>query len=243
MTLTIDHYFFPSIDSTNLWAKANAKHFHPEHLTVVSAGAQTAGRGRENRKWISPANVNIYSSYCLFVPHHRKDLGNVAQVVAMAIADFLQRQEIDARLKWPNDILVDGKKIAGILSETTPIQDNTVLVIGIGLNVNMLKNDLKEISQKATSMAVEANQLLDLDTINSNLEQAIKQQLEQYMRTGFEPFLEPFRDLLIHRLGDAMQFHLGAQLMQGTFHSINRDGTLNLILNDRIQAFNSGEIV
>ncbi len=148
MALTIDHYHFPSIDSTNLWAKSNAKHFHISHLTIVSAGTQTAGKGREDRKWVSPPHVNIYASFCLFFLKTRKDLANVPQVVAIAIADYLQRQGLEARIKWPNDILIKGKKIGGILAETTSVENHMAMIVGVGLNVNMTQNELKEITKK-----------------------------------------------------------------------------------------------
>ncbi len=243
MPLLLDHYHFPSIDSTNTWAKANARHLKPERLTIVTASEQTAGRGRHERKWMSPLGVNLYVSYCLFVPQVRKDITNIPQIIALATSQVIRGYDLTAELKWPNDILIEGKKAGGILCETTPINDKICVIVGLGLNVNMPPSALREIDKKATSLAVEAGHTFDLDKVAEDLQAAISHALEIFLKQGFKPFLHPFREHLIHHLGDTMSFHIGSNLMQGSFHSINDDGTLNLIVNDNLQAFGTGEIV
>lgn len=243
MKLPVDHYHFPTIASTNNWAKANARHLNPERLTIVTASEQTAGRGRHERQWISPIGVNLYVSYCLFVPQHRKDISNIPQVIALTTADFICKNDLKASLKWPNDVLIESKKVGGVLCDTTPVDDKVCVIVGLGLNVNMPPSALQQLEKPATSLAVEAGHTFDLDTIAEELQTTIRHALELFLKQGFPPFLARFREALIHRLGDTMRFHIGSDVMQGSFHSINDDGTLNLILDDSIQKFNSGEIV
>lgn len=244
MAISVDHYHFPSVDSTNTWAKTNASHLRRERLTVVSADMQTAGRGRHKRHWVSPPEVNLYVSYCLFLPTQRKDIANLAQIVALTTAQVIQKHGLPSQLKWPNDILINGNKVGGILCETTPVEEHTCVIVGLGLNINMNEKQLQEIADKeATSLAVEAGHPFDVATIAEELESAIRLAIKTYLKHGFKPFLDSFREMMMHRLGDTVRFHVNGNIIQGSFHSINADGALDIILDDRQQTFHSGEMV
>lgn len=243
MTRAIDYYHFPQIDSTNGWAKSNVAHLNPDHLTVVTAGTQTAGKGRHSRPWVSPPSCNLYASYCLFVPKTRTDISNMPQVVALAAIEMCQKYGVHLRIKWPNDLLCDGKKMGGLLCDTTPVNEKICVIIGLGLNVNMPQKWLDKTGTKATSLHIEAGNAIDLWELTDQTHQHVCQALETFISRGFTPYLNLFRENLVHRLGDAMRFHVGSKVMEGSFHSINDDGTLNLILDDRIQQFASGEII
>ena len=147
-------------ESTNLDARAG------KHRDVFTAGYQTAGRGRLDHKWLSPEDTNLMMSVVLSVeglaPDQVATLPLVAGLaVAKAIARLatgsqdLRRKTEDVKLKWPNDVWVEGKKIAGILCERNG--DN--VIVGIGVNVGQTEFD-KEIADRATSLAIVAPALI-----------------------------------------------------------------------------------
>ena len=140
--------------STNLDARAGS------HGDVFTADYQTAGRGRLDHKWLSPPGVNLMMSVVLSVeglaPGQVATLPLVAGLaVAKAVRKFVagemdvRRETEDVKLKWPNDVLVDGKKIAGILCE----RDGDNVIVGIGVNVGQTEFD-GEIADRATSLAL-----------------------------------------------------------------------------------------
>ena len=131
--------FLDTIDSTNLFAQMLINMNQAVHGTVIQAGSQTNGRGRRNNQWLSENGLNLTFSIILFpadlaVNRHFE----LNQVFSLGIYDFLNAKGIKAiNVKWPNDIMVSGKKIAGILLENT-IRGKliTSIVAGIGINVN-----------------------------------------------------------------------------------------------------------
>lgn len=143
-------YHFPTIDSTNAYAKRNISSFKKEHLALITADEQTAGRGRYAKTWHSPKGENIYATY-VFFSKDEIDQVNLVQLLAKAAVETLKHYQVMATIKWPNDLLVNGKKIAGILIE---VMDDCV-IMGIGLNINMTENSLIHIDQKATSLFLE----------------------------------------------------------------------------------------
>lgn len=147
--------FFSEIDSTNDEAKRRAESGEPEG-TIVIAEKQLNGKGRYGRSWISPKGENIYMSTILkphITPREAPQISLVAGISACnAIKQFTG---LEALLKWPNDIILNGKKIAGILIEmNAEIKDIKYIIMGIGINVNTDEID-REIKYKATSLKIE----------------------------------------------------------------------------------------
>lgn len=148
---------FQSLSSTNGWAMENIKYL--QHRDVVWAVCQTEGKGRFDRKWISPNDSNLTVSVII---KYRKAselfTSTITQVAAILIAETLRKISLPAMVKWPNDVLVNGKKIAGILAERD--QETGTIILGIGLNVNMTAEDLEnhKLMQPATSIKVETGE-------------------------------------------------------------------------------------
>ncbi len=132
-----EYFYYREIDSTNNRARILASEGYPEG-TIVVAEMQSAGRGRRGRSWYSPAGQGIYVSVILRPLLPLKEISRVSLVTAVAVAETVQSElHLQPRIKWPNDILIEGKKIAGILSEAvTDIDGIEYIVAGIGLNVN-----------------------------------------------------------------------------------------------------------
>ena len=126
--------YFPELDSTNRFAAERARE-GVEEGTVILAETQTAGRGRNTNSWYSPPHLNIYSTTILFPPMNR--LHHLPFMVAISLADALEHYGVECDLKWPNDIQAGGKKIAGILIQTSMDENRLHFAIaGTGINVN-----------------------------------------------------------------------------------------------------------
>lgn len=244
MAMKINRKHFDTIDSTNTWAKQQAPTFERNAITLVTAGTQTAGRGRFNRVWVSPPNQNIYATFCFFIEKHRTDIGNLPQIMALSAAKMMENLGFKPKLKWPNDVLLSNKKVAGILCETTPFSDQLCVILGIGINVNMPCEVLEKIDRPATSLLVEGGNSLDVEQVLEALQGEFVESLDIYMNEGFYPFLEPYKAHMVHSEGDQLKFHDNRKVWEGAFQGINTDGTLNVKLaNGEIRTFVAGEIL
>ncbi len=132
-----DYFYYREIDSTNNRALELAADGYPEG-TVVVAETQTAGRGRRGRTWYSPPRHGLYLSVILRPQLPVREIPRVSLVIGVAVAETLEAAfQLPARIKWPNDILINNRKIAGVLSEVvTGSQGIDCIVTGIGLNIN-----------------------------------------------------------------------------------------------------------
>lgn len=241
--MDIIRHHFSIIPSTNTWAKQHAEAFDPRALTIVTADEQTAGRGRFNRQWVSPGNQNIYATYCVFLEKGRQDIGNLPQVAAIAIAELLQLMGFKPLIKWPNDVILHEKKVAGILSESTLIEDKLCLLIGIGLNVNMPQDVLQKIDRPATSLLDQSGQVFDVSTVLQQLTDILLSKILLFLTDGFTPFLQTYRSWL-YRSETMIRFHDHHKIVEGTITSFNDDGSLTLALKTGGErTFYAGEIL
>lgn len=232
--MQIKHYHLESIDSTNNWAKSHIQEFNKNELTYITADFQTAGRGRFKRAWVSPPKQNLLATYVLWLGQF--DF-NLPQVLALAVADFLKPRGFNVQLKWPNDLLINGKKFAGILSETIEEDNGRWLILGIGLNLNMPSETLKLIDRPATSLLNESGKEYSPDEMGRLLAAYFEKSVAHYH--SFGPFYDRFKEKLIHKNGDSIK--IGND--HGTFLDFNKDGSITLLLDDgRTKTFISGEI-
>lgn len=145
---------FEETDSTNARARELADQGAPEG-TLVVAERQTQGRGRKGRIWFSPPGAGIYASLILrpSIPPH--EATRITFVTAVAAAEaLLHLTDLNVRIKWPNDILVNGKKVAGILTEISTERGAVdYAVVGLGMNVNT-PGFPDDISERATSILI-----------------------------------------------------------------------------------------
>lgn len=151
-------HILPVTDSTNSLAVALAESGAP-HGTVVCADAQTRGRGRFGRTWESPPGLNLYVSLLLRPPVEPAQAPQLTLVTAVALAAAVEASTgLSARLKWPNDLYLGGRKAAGILAEMSADADRLRhVVIGAGLNVNAESGDFPPgLRRKATSLRIQA---------------------------------------------------------------------------------------
>ena len=143
---------FPSLDSTNTWAKKHINELDPTCMNVILAEEQTGGRGQFDRKWLSTKGKGLYVTYA-FITEGGEALKQLPLKFASVIVDLLKVYGIQARIKEPNDIFVGEKKIAGILTEAR----EPWCFVGIGLNLSYTKEELEVLDQPATSVFIETS--------------------------------------------------------------------------------------
>lgn len=151
---------FDEIDSTNTYLK---EHFSElNHGTIVTSKIQTHGRGRSDHSWISNEG-NLYFSYLLKKDIRIDSIFAELQKISVTVVNVLKAAGIDAMIKYPNDILVGKKKIAGILIESKSSTKLDYVIVGVGLNVNQV--DFQELSHKATSIKIENDNEYNINNI------------------------------------------------------------------------------
>lgn len=155
-------FYFDSIDSTNMKAKKLAEKGEP-HGTVVVSEEQTIGRGRLGRDWISPKYKGIWLSIILRPETDPTNVPKITQIAAAAVITALNELKIDVYVKWPNDIIINHKKVCGILTEMSgELNRVNYVIVGIGINVNLDKDDFNnEILNKASSLKIETGSPVD----------------------------------------------------------------------------------
>ncbi len=238
-------YHFPVIDSTNTWAKANAHLLPHDRVTLITASIQTAGRGRlPGRCWYSPGHQNFLGTFFFTVPAGRRDVANIPQVLALSIAQILDRRGVKVRFKWPNDLYIRDKKLAGILTETVVLNKHLGVVVGIGLNINMPLEHLQKIEKPATSILVETGESWEVSQLTYQIQKQFLADLHRFLRTGFSLFQPKLEALSAFAKGQMLRFNDDTHVWDAEYHSLHTDGSLNLVVNaGEIRSFCTGEII
>lgn len=236
---------FPTLDSTNRYAR--------EHLTsladgtVVQADAQTAGRGRLNRSWISHIPGNLYLSLVVkprantFSP---ASLIGLSQLLALAVAQTLEHHAPCVRLKWPNDIMAGhDRKIAGILAESVVSGASFQgLILGLGLNVNLDAPTLATIDQPATALNLLTGQAQDPNPLRDQILAAFSRQREPFLQQGFSLIRDDYLRRLWRR-DQAVQIRTPREPVHGILRSLSPNGAAELEQSDgSIRAVDLGEL-
>jgi len=215
--------YYPSLTSTNEVAKREAQHGAAEG-TVILADEQTAGKGRLKRVWLSPKG-SIALSIILYPS--LSHLPSLIMLASLAVVHGIEAATgLKTQVKWPNDILINGRKVCGILIESD-VQGNAVnySIIGIGINVNLRLADFPEIQSIATSLSDEiGREVSRLSIIRCLL--AETERLYLALRTG-EAIYEEWRDSLT-TLGKRVHVKIGETIYEGIAESVARDGSLLL---------------
>lgn len=225
-------YTFDEVDSTNELAKSYALAGKPEG-TVVVAEKQLKGKGRLGRTWVSPKGQGIWVSVVIrpnILPHKAPQI-TFALAVGMVRAIF-KASGIKAQIKWPNDILINGRKVAGILTElSAEIERVNYIVFGIGLNVNQNFNNFpEELRNKAISLKIASGQLLPRVEVLKAMLEELEKVYNEYLKFGFDYILEEWK-LKSNTLGKEVQILMSDSTLEGTAIDVDKDGFL--IIRDK----------
>lgn len=231
--------------STNLTAMELGEAGAAEGLVVI-AEQQTAGKGRLGRRWESPAGVNLYLSILLRPAMPPWEVPRLTFLSAVAAARALQDvTDLKVEVKWPNDLLVNGKKIAGLLNEMSAESDAVhQVVLGLGLNINMTADQFpSELRYPATSVWLEKGTLTSrLDVVVALLEHFDRLYAE-FLRYGMEPVRQAWQELFT-MLGKVVRVESGPASLKGMVAGIDEEGALLLQLPDgKIEKVLAGDVL
>lgn len=245
-------YIFDELGSTNAFAMERAKD-QALSGTVVLADRQTAGRGRLDRSWFSPGKANIYGSLLLVPETTIQYLGWIPHMAGVAIAKALEQQTgIRIDLKWPNDLLIGGRKLGGVLCDSFRNSGHqTCVVIGFGINVNITQSEFPSALQaSATSLHIQCHCPLDREALIIKVITSLEENWENLSSNGPQSLLVEYTHWCA-TIGQTIQvqFPDGSQL-QGLAHSIGEHGQLQVIpspsdpnkQSTRMRDIHSGEI-
>lgn len=233
--------YFESVTSTNDEAKKRARTGAPEG-TLVVAREQRAGRGRGGRQWTSKPG-NLYMSLLLRPAGNAATVAQISFLAAVALATALVKiaPNLTPRLKWPNDVLIDGAKISGILLESSAQAGGGVgwLVLGMGVNVAHYPDDA---GQAATSLHALGASDCTGHSLLAALAPALLHWLSIWREAGFTPLRQAWLDRAAG-LGGPVRVRLANEEFSGTFRDLDSNGSLIVELSDgSLRHVTAGEV-
>lgn len=228
-------HYFPELKSTNIMAKEKALHIEERIAegTLIITERQTAGKGRLGRKWFSPAG-GIWLSIILYPQLSPSYISRITLMTAVAAVKAIDiYTQIKPQIKWPNDILINEKKVCGILTEMSAELDiiNWV-VVGIGINVNI---DHQRFPEDIQANTISLKEVSGKEILRVKLAQTFLQEFEKYYeslkRREFSSILKEWK-LYSHTLGKKIRVDMGERIITGEAIDINEEGALILKKED-----------
>lgn len=232
------------IDSTNSYAKLNLDNLADK--TVIHAAIQTTGRGRLNRKWVDLGLGNLFMSIVLKPEDkYAASFANLTQYLSVCLCKVLESYNLKPQIKWPNDVLIDGKKIAGILSESVVQSSGKSkgIILGIGVNLYADKQSLHNIPDKiATALNVEIGKQIDVDIFRHELINEFFSNYDSFIENGFAYIKQDYilRNCFI---GKELNVQMFDNIKNGFAKSVNDRGELILMDNDKELVLTIGDIL
>ncbi len=230
--------YFDEIDSTSSYLMSKDEDIDG---LLVLAEAQSGGRGRRSKVWLSPHARSLSMSFGFATSKQLNELGGLSCVVGIALCNVFRSLGIrQAELKWPNDLLVDGAKLCGILVELKRYGTKTIAVVGVGVNVDLSANEIEQIEQAVTDVrrhgVTESRTNLVIRLISE-----ITQQLQRFENSGFGPFVGLFDALHCYQGKNCTVLH-GESSFGGVVEGVDVDGALRLRGEDGVLSFHGGEV-
>jgi BirA family biotin operon repressor/biotin-[acetyl-CoA-carboxylase] ligase len=240
--------YFSSVGSTNDIAATLAAARQAPEGTVVVADAQTAGRGRRGRDWFSPPGGGLYVSIVLSPgrsPHdrNRRVTRLVTLAAGTALAEAIQTVTgLSVAVKWPNDLYVSRRKLAGILAETVGNAGADPIVLGYGINVGPMSYP-PELRDRATSLETELGRSVDRALLLAESLAAIAQRYDDLFEGRFDAILDAWRARAPASSGAHVTWMTGAGAAFGVTAGIDGDGALLVVVGERVERIVAGEVI
>jgi len=222
------------VDSTNVALLRLSKEGALEG-TVMVAEAQTAGRGRIGKPWFSPPGVNLHLSVLLKPPIRLEEARLFTLIGSLAVADAVEAQGAKAQVKWPNDVLVADKKIAGVLAEVQ-VRDGRVehLILGVGVNLNIDRAGIDRLFGDAAPGATSLREVLGRDVDRAAFAALLLDSLEkrhfEFLAAGRRPLLKEWRSRSF--LGRRVSVREEDMHVEGVAIDLDEEGCLLVNLDD-----------
>jgi BirA family biotin operon repressor/biotin-[acetyl-CoA-carboxylase] ligase len=220
-------YLLEVVDSTNDEAAGLAARGAPEGAVVIADG-QLRGRGRMGRRWASPRGMGLYLSVILRPPIQPHEAPALTLVGAVAVADAIERATgLVAGIKWPNDLMLRGRKVAGILGEMAAEASSLHhVILGIGINVHQGETDFEgELRKTATSLRIEVGGAVDRSGMARSLCESLDEWYDRFLTYGVSPIVESVRQRCL-TLGHVVMARSGDQEVSGVAVELDDAGAL-----------------
>ena len=239
-------FFYPSVDSTNLEAERLFSNGAKTPFAVFT-NKQTAGKGRLGRKWHSQANQNLYCSIMFSPNTEPQKLQSFTLWVGIEICRSLKTliPTLDLKIKWPNDLYCNGKKVSGILTEARIDSDRMhTIILGLGLNINSTSKSFPdEIKSIATSLRAETNQTYDMNALSIEVIQATVRAYNKCIEAKDEASLPKAWDTFDYLKDKPVSLTENGQKISGLALGINSYGALQVEKNNgTIRSIHSGDV-
>ena len=236
--------FLEETDSTNKYAKEEINNIPDK--TLVYTYKQTAGRGRLQRKWNYGGEDNIYASIVLKPSDEMKEVySNLTQLLCVILAEVFEEYGVEPKIKWPNDIRINGKKISGILAEAVTGQNGLLkgLVLGFGLNLNVPKEVLDKIDQPATSLNIETGEFINKELFLKKIINKFCLYYNKFIEEGFLLIREDYKKRA-EFLNNEVAVKVFNNTIEGKAVDVTENGALKLIdKNNKEQILLIGDIL
>lgn len=236
-------HYVRTTTSTNDVAKELARQ-GTEEGTVVVTEEQTKGRGRLGRAWQCPPRAGLCFSVVMYPRVNPMEVSQFTMLAAVAVVRAFRRSlGIDARVKWPNDVYIDGLKVCGILAEMTAEADRVkFLVLGIGVNVNQTREELVPLGNGATSLRIEAGRPVSRTEVLRDILEELDSLYTLWQAAGFAPLKGLWKDVTLWSGCPVVVTGL-QRVWEGIMEDIDDNGALILRLPDNsTKTFYSGEV-
>ena len=215
--------------------------------TVLVAETQTAGRGRGHKSWFSPPGVNLYASILFRPPIDPAAAPKLTLIASVALADTIQELGVTVGVKWPNDILVQDRKVAGVRSEMITRGDAVdYIVLGVGINLNVtheaLRGGLGEAARSATSLREALGHAVDRNAFTARFLTHLEERLATYQAKGAAPIVAKWRELDVVT-GRRVEVREGSTVFTGRALGLDAEGHLQVKdTRQRVHTLVTGEI-
>ncbi|HIJ81469.1 MAG TPA: biotin--[acetyl-CoA-carboxylase] ligase [Desulfuromonadales bacterium] len=199
--------------------------------TVVVADSQSGGKGRRGRVWSSPAAVNLYCSVVLRPQIMPQQAPQLTFLSAVAVARAIEQlSACTPQIKWPNDVLISGKKVAGLLNEMSAETDGiNFVILGIGVNLNMTTDQFPaDLHHPATSLLIESGSQVERGKFAACLLTELDRLYSEFLKLGFAPVREEWRRRCNASGRKVVVSDAGMEGLSGMFAGIDEDGALLL---------------
>lgn len=226
-------YYYNSIPSTNVQARELAQKGAPEG-TLVVAEEQTGGKGRLGRSWHSPGGKGLWFSLIFRPQTIPAQAAQLTILAAVAMAEAIRKETgLPAGIKWPNDLLLDGKKICGILTEMSAEMERVNhLVLGAGINVDQSEEDFpEELKDTATSLLLALNRPVPRVKLLQSILASIEAWYDRWLTEGFTPVLGRWKDFSV-TLRRPVRIHTFNGSWDGWAEDVDEEGALILQMPD-----------
>jgi len=211
---------------------------------VCVAEMQTQGRGRRGRQWLSSYGRNIQMSIGVALNMPMADVSGLSLAAGVVLAKYLQDSGVqDGALKWPNDIHINGKKVAGLLLEVKGEAEGPVVaVLGVGLNLDMSETVNGSINQPFTDIKSHLNGVLpSRTTMVADLTERLYLAIQEYQQKGLARFLQLWSRYDLY-LGQSVEINSAANKCQGIYRGLDEQGRLLLETGESVKVFSAGEV-